>query len=94
MSENPVFDTVQALYPDVHIPDRLEVLKGWGGKTYKHVVVPRNMTDLVADAQELMRKPLPTSQTVKNDFPAHTVRSPITSDDENRRLLRSPKHGR
>ena len=100
MSENPVFDTVQDLYPDVEIPDLLqdsEVIRGYGQEltAYHRRIIPaqpiRNMDDLVAEAQRLIKQPLPTSQIVvnTNDFPQHVTDSMLRT---NQQLLRG-RHG-
>jgi len=99
MSDNPVFDTVQALYPDVEIPDLLqdsEVIRGYGQEPdlyHRRILpppVPRNMDELVADAKKLLAKPLPTSQIVVNsDFPQHVTDSMLRT---NKQLLRG-RHG-
>lgn len=110
MSTNPVFDEVQALYPDVHIPDLLVEMRSWGGERIRHVVQAppiRDLDDLVAEAKELLKnRPLPTAKVVVPDpepllfmqgvFPQHTVRNPgpAVVSIEDRRKLRSPKHGR
>lgn len=108
MLANPVFDEVQALYPDVEIPDLLEEIQAWDGRPVRHVVrtpPPRDLDELVAEAQRLLRKPkdlVPiTGITIfpkpEDDFPAHVTRGPgpaAGSAAYNQRMLRSPKHGR
>lgn len=106
MSANPVFDEVQDLYPDVHIPDLLEVVQAWDGRPIRHVVSmppPRDLDELVAEAQRLLRKPkdlvMITGITMlpkPDEFPAHVTRGPgpaAGSAAYNQRMLRSPKHG-
>jgi len=90
MSDNPVFDTVQALYPDVHIPDLLVPIHAWGRKeAIRHVLEPKDTVRISG---------IVINEQPDNDFPAHVYRGPgpaagatMISD---RQRLRSPKHGR